>query len=414
MNDLPDLAERLEQALSSSPPAPPASDYLAAGRRRLLRRRIGSGIAGLAVAAAVGLPFVLTGGDGDRAVDVPPAAPGGDAVEVLRSDDVDDVGLMFDGRRIVAHPDAVVVDRIDEPLGWTAPDASVAVQWTFEGDAFRAVFAATDSGQGATALRSADTGVPIDAEDFAAWVDFAAVSIALDLGLSTSADVASRVRPVDAGRLAEDSGGIELGADCVFRVAPGVAVDQVDAGLERDGQRGAAIEWTAPDRTSYRAVLLSDCSVSGDSSVYGGPVGDPGQTFTEFLADYESTESSSTGTGTGSSGSGSSAPESPDAFPVEDLVTIADDGALTAAPGVEILEQTSDVVLANFTDPAAGDLAAAALVRVEDGDDLFVLARSAGGAKDYIGHAITDDTGPDLDGFLRYAAARYESGEGLL
>lgn len=92
-------------------------------------------------------------------------------------------------------------------------------------------------------------------------------------------------------------------------------------------------------------------------------------------------------------------------------VTLEDDGTLTPAAGVEIVEQRSGVdVGGSFAGPGAPTAAAMVL---DDGVRGFVLVRRLPGSPPEYLPTSARVGGPDLESFLEHARRQYASGEGL-
>ncbi|WP_341928108.1 hypothetical protein [Nocardioides psychrotolerans] len=136
------LTDELERSFGDGPVPRPVDDHLAAGRSALRRRRGVTGVVG-AAAGAVALTVVLsvTGGTSpDTSPDIaadptptptadtsapaePASAPWTDEMTVVRYRDGE----------LEVRPGAVVHERIDNPYAYEAPQASAALDVTFEG-----------------------------------------------------------------------------------------------------------------------------------------------------------------------------------------------------------------------------------------------------------------------------------------
>src|SRR6476619_7379248 len=129
-----ELQEEIERSFGHGPAHPPVEHRIAAGRRALVRRRVASGAAALAVVAVIGTGWYavapgdpLGRGSGQVAVDPTPTptptstpsptheAPGSRPWE-------DNLTARYtDDGELEIRPGVVVHEHIENPYGWTPP-----------------------------------------------------------------------------------------------------------------------------------------------------------------------------------------------------------------------------------------------------------------------------------------------------
>ena len=131
----PDLRDRLDAALGDGPPHRPVDDRLTAGRRALLRRRVGTAIAAAAVVAVAGTSYAVAT-DGERAADPPgyaasPAAPATGEVPTVPpfgGDSRIEGAVRLEGHALVAREGFRIVEqRTGVDLGASRERTAVAL-----------------------------------------------------------------------------------------------------------------------------------------------------------------------------------------------------------------------------------------------------------------------------------------------
>ncbi|WP_309649051.1 hypothetical protein [Nocardioides sp.] len=135
------LTDELERSFGDGPAPRPVDDHLAAGRSALRRRRGLTGAVG-AAAGAVALTVVLsvTGGTAppdsapDVATDPTPTADTTAPVEPASAPWTDEMGpVRYRDGVLEVRPGSVVHERIDNPFAYTPPQASAALDITYDG-----------------------------------------------------------------------------------------------------------------------------------------------------------------------------------------------------------------------------------------------------------------------------------------
>jgi hypothetical protein len=128
------LTEELDRSFGSGPDHRPIEDRLAAGRRLVRRRRIAATAATVAVVAVAGSTGVALTGANE-----PSSDPG---TTSQPSDEPRDKGFGLEpGQELRLTPDGTlltadgveVLERVDNPLGYSPPDHSLGVVYRFEG-----------------------------------------------------------------------------------------------------------------------------------------------------------------------------------------------------------------------------------------------------------------------------------------
>lgn len=135
MNDV-DLGRRIDRSFADGPDHRPLEQRIRAGRRALLRRRLASGAATLAVLGAVGTAYaVLPTGSGVRTgeVAVDPSPPGPDLSPSSPDAKPGELPVYYLEDGLETGPGVVVHERIENPYGETAPRMSDALDLTYEG-----------------------------------------------------------------------------------------------------------------------------------------------------------------------------------------------------------------------------------------------------------------------------------------
>ena len=142
------LQEKFERSVGDGPPLPPVEGHVAAGRRALRRRRVTSGIAGLAAVTVIATswyavsPSAPTGSDrvaGNPTPSATPSAPEtADATEEPTTGATDapwqrgELIRYVDGE-LEVRPGVTVHERIRNPYGFEPPALSDALDVTWRG-----------------------------------------------------------------------------------------------------------------------------------------------------------------------------------------------------------------------------------------------------------------------------------------
>ena len=139
------LQEELDRSFGEGPPLPPVGSHVVAGRRALMRRRVASGVAGLAAAVVLATswyavsPSSSTGSDrlaGDPTSSDTPSAS--EATEPPSTDSTEapwprgELIRYVDGE-LEVRPGVIVHEHIRNPYGFEPPKLSDALDVTWKG-----------------------------------------------------------------------------------------------------------------------------------------------------------------------------------------------------------------------------------------------------------------------------------------
>ncbi|MBA3780459.1 MAG: hypothetical protein H0X12_01195 [Nocardioides sp.] len=270
-----DLRDRLGRSFGDGPSHRPLDDRLVAGHRALLRRRIGTSLASLAVVAVIGSSYALAGGN-DRATDQPGYAASESSVATQPTVSAEPAPIPWRGQfvryntamEVEVRPGAEVLERIENPYGYELPKHSEALTVTWKGKTYWVLLEGD---------RTASSGGYTSADPNGAWRDLSewvASQVAADTA-ARSGDPAGdfpgvNVRFDDAGRLVADEGyriveqrtDIDL-PDNFAHAGATTAVALVEGGGERRWWLGRIID-DQPDYIDFAA--------------------EPNQTVDEFLS----------------------------------------------------------------------------------------------------------------------------------
>src|SRR6476469_5795321 len=148
-----ELQEEIERSFGHGPAHPPVEHRIAAGRRALVRRRIASGAAALAVVAVIGTGWYavapgdpLDRGSGQIAVD--PTATPSPTQDTPGSRPWEDnlTARYTDDGALEIRPGVVVHEHIENPYGWTPPKRSDALAITWRGHRMWTIVELTNTG----------------------------------------------------------------------------------------------------------------------------------------------------------------------------------------------------------------------------------------------------------------------------
>ena len=137
------LQEELDRSFGDGPPLPPVVSHIAAGRRALMRRRVASGVGGLAAAAVLAMgwyvvsPGSLTGADQVAGDPTPSATPS--AAEATEDPTMDPIEapwprgelIRYVGGELEVRPGVIVHEHIGNPYGLEPPALSDALDVTW-------------------------------------------------------------------------------------------------------------------------------------------------------------------------------------------------------------------------------------------------------------------------------------------
>jgi hypothetical protein len=139
------LQERLDRSFGEGPPLPPIQSHVAAGRRALRRRRVASGIAGLAVAVAVLATswYAVSPGSSagsDQLAEDPTPSPTPTSQEATQ-DPTDTAAAPWPQEELIRYvdgelevrPGVIVHEHIRNPYGFEPPALSDALDVTWRG-----------------------------------------------------------------------------------------------------------------------------------------------------------------------------------------------------------------------------------------------------------------------------------------
>jgi hypothetical protein len=139
------LQEKLDRSFGDGPPLPPVDSHIAAGRLVLMRRRVASGVAGLAVAAVLATswyaasPSSPTGSD--RLAGDPTPSATSSATEATEDPTTDPVEAPWPRGKLIRYvdgelevrPGVIVHEHIANPYGFEPPAYSDALDVTWRG-----------------------------------------------------------------------------------------------------------------------------------------------------------------------------------------------------------------------------------------------------------------------------------------
>ena len=139
------LHEKLDRSFGDGPPLPPVDSHVAAGRRVLVRRRVASGVAGLAVATVLAMswyavsPSSPTGSD--RLAGDPTPSATSSASEATEDPTTDPVEAPWPRGELIRYvdgelevrPGVIVHEHILNPYGFEPPAYSDALDVTWRG-----------------------------------------------------------------------------------------------------------------------------------------------------------------------------------------------------------------------------------------------------------------------------------------
>lgn len=141
-----DLRDEIDRSFGTGPALAPVEQRIAAGRRALVRRRIGGGVAALAAVAVVGTGvYAVAPGDpvgrgtGHVAVDpsptptptpTPTPSPSGQPGGPWE----DDIPVRYIDGELQVRDGVVVHERIKNPYGYAPPRTSDALDLTYQGE----------------------------------------------------------------------------------------------------------------------------------------------------------------------------------------------------------------------------------------------------------------------------------------
>ena len=161
------VGEEIEQSFGSGPEHRPVEELVAAGRRRLRRRRVAEVVAAVAVVGVVGSTYAAVAPDGGGARDTPPIA-----VDPTEAGDGSPAGVrpeevrLTDDGRLLTGEDVEVLDRVDNPAQVSPPEYSVAVDVSIDGE-HQWMFLTTGPGSGAGGAQLVDEEAD---QTFREWV----------------------------------------------------------------------------------------------------------------------------------------------------------------------------------------------------------------------------------------------------
>ena len=162
-----ELQEEIERSFGDGPAHPPVEHRITAGRRALVRRRVASGAAAVAVVAVIGTGWYavapgdpLDRGSGQVAVDPTPSpSPTQEAPESRPWEDNLTARYTDDGE-LEIRPGVVVHEHIENPYGWKPPKRSDALDITWRGHRMWTIVELTDKAASATARARRATAGP--------------------------------------------------------------------------------------------------------------------------------------------------------------------------------------------------------------------------------------------------------------
>ena len=190
MDTSDDLREELDRSFGDGPAHRPLGDRLEAGHRTLLRRRLATGAAMVAVLAVIGTVVGVTGPGGDSASRrLDPATQDSTTPAVttevqtstpkrVPSDPDADVELTPSGS-VVTAVGVEVIRRIPNPLGLEAPDRSIAIAYTKRSETTWALLTYEPQDDGSATASSASDPA---GKSFATLDDWVADQVALQQG----------------------------------------------------------------------------------------------------------------------------------------------------------------------------------------------------------------------------------------
>lgn len=139
------LQEELDRSFGDGPPLPPVVSHVTAGRRALMRRRVASGVGGLATATVLVMSWYVvspsspTGADQLAGNPTPSTTPSAaEATEVPATDPVEAPWprgelIRYVGGELEIRPGVTVHEHIDNPYGFEPPALSDALDVTWRG-----------------------------------------------------------------------------------------------------------------------------------------------------------------------------------------------------------------------------------------------------------------------------------------
>jgi hypothetical protein len=139
------LKEELDRSFGDGPPLPPVGSQVVAGRRALMRRRVASGVAGLAVAAVLGTSgYVVSASSptgSDRLAGEPPLLATPSVTTATEDPSTDPSEAPWPRGELIRYvegeleirPGVVVHEHIRNPYGFDPPALSDALDVTWRG-----------------------------------------------------------------------------------------------------------------------------------------------------------------------------------------------------------------------------------------------------------------------------------------
>jgi len=132
------ISEELERSFGDGPPPPPVEIRVAAGRRALVRRRVATGVAGFAAAAALATGWYAVGADDVRGTSYPATQPTPTTAQDPATETTErawqrgELVRYVDGA-LQVRPGVQVHEHIVNPYDLTPPSLSDALDVTWRG-----------------------------------------------------------------------------------------------------------------------------------------------------------------------------------------------------------------------------------------------------------------------------------------
>jgi hypothetical protein len=198
------LREELERSFGDGPAPRPVEELLVAGRRALRRRRLGSAVAALGVVAVLGTTYALAapGDDAEgkgRFVNEPTSTPSSSTTDEPAPASEPwprgtAVRYSADGV-LEVRPGVVVHEHIQNPYDYPAPQASDALDLTFQGERIWAILEITDHGLSSSEAQPSN--------GWASFADYVADQVTAGIGDSGWPDT---LRLTDQGTVVASAG----------------------------------------------------------------------------------------------------------------------------------------------------------------------------------------------------------------
>lgn len=274
------LQEELDRSFGDGPPLPPVQSHVVAGRRALMRRRVASGVAGLAAAAVMATtwyavsPSSPTGSDRLAADPAPSVTPS--TAEATEDPSVDPTEAPWPRGELIRYvdgelevrPGVVVHEHIPNPYGFEPPALSDALDVTWKGRRQWLMIEKRPMPRGISSSSSTPSN------GWASFADYVAAQVAAQLGVEGGSgwpdtfelDDRGQVVPTEGTRVFNRTDDPQLGPE----FAP------------RGATTGAAVVSVAGEEGNYFVVWRV---IGGTLDVITTPPDDiVGATFEELLS----------------------------------------------------------------------------------------------------------------------------------